>query len=135
MAMDETLKKLDEMGPKALDELQSWISTTKDFVTEQAPLVVQEIINWGMAQHVVWMIIFAFPVTVGIFGLRKRAKVDWTAHSDITAEQAWCTIKLIIGGIGFIGFFVNVYWFCYVFFAPRLYVLDYLRDLIKTTGN
>ena len=61
-------------------------------------------------------------------------KIDIT--ESIRPTEVFSIIYVFVGGIvGFITTVYNVYIFCFVMFAPRLYVIQELSDLIKNVGG
>lgn len=138
MAMEETLKKLDQMGPAALDELKRWVESTTDFMSTQVPLVVDEIITWGLAKYIFATVICLPFLILLIHTLKTRSKVDWedsSGYGQPTGSQVFWVIKAVLGLAGSIIFCVHVYHALFVWFAPRLYVLEVLSDLVKSKGT
>lgn len=122
--MEEELKaKLIE----SLDSVTQYVNTTKDFVAEQSPLVVQEMLNAGYLEassHLLFNVtIFITFLTALIFA--RKSKLD---NSDKTAASIFSVIGI---ALSFSLAFVSIYNLLYIYFCPRLYVIETISDLIR----
>lgn len=123
----DIVEKLNESAEKLLD----YVEQTGDFVVEQAPLVVQEMITWGITHCVFWIIIVSIVLLpiIAICGyfFRIGVKDDW--------DVDYCIPSGMVGGVSLIFWFLviasNIYDLLYIYFAPRLFILDQLKGLIK----
>lgn len=123
----DIVEKLNESAEKLLD----YVEQTGDFVVEQAPLVVQEMITWGITHCVFWIIIVSIVLLpiIAICGyfFRIGVKDDW--------DFDYCIPSGMVGGVSLIFWFLviasNIYDLLYIYFAPRLFILDQLKGLIK----
>ena len=124
--MDEQLKELTTAG---LSKALEYIETAEGFVVEQAPLLVQEILAFGMAEAcitAVILVVLASGLGYGTYRLVKVAVKDG-------AEEAAFIIGLLGGGASIgslIAFFSEVFTIAKITFAPRLYLLQELKELL-----
>ena len=124
--MEEQLKELTTAG---LSKALEYIETAEGFVVEQAPLLVQEILAFGMAEACITaaiLLILASGLGYGTYRLVKAAIAD-------TANEAAFLIGLLGGGASFgctLGLFSEVFTIAKITFAPRLYLLQELKALL-----
>jgi hypothetical protein len=134
-------KVIEEKLVASLDEVQKWAESTKDFVSEQAPLVVQEVIRWGIAQNIFWTLLFAILmilVTITWLYIRK----SWKWDTSVGDGRDWFPVGFFLNGICVLINFVMftflssaVYNLVYIWVAPRLYVLDQLATLLNRANG
>ena len=124
--MDDLVKELTTTG---LSKALEYIETAESFVVEQAPLLVQEILAFGMAEACITAficLVVAAGLGYGTFSLVAIAVKD-------KADEAAFLIGLLGGGgsIGFtIGLFGQMFTIAKITFAPRLYLLQELKALL-----
>jgi hypothetical protein len=123
---------------ESIDQVQQYIEGGANFVAEQVPLVVQEIITWGMAQCLIWICVWICVCLVGVAGtihLRHVGKRKEQEEEEgdvgyvlsvISRVIAYATSCVFIVSIG-----ICIYDLCFIYFAPRLYVLETISGLIK----
>lgn len=92
------------MGMKALEEFNSLYSGGKEFVVEQAPIVIKEYLTFSFMEGVINIIIPLILVLVGVIGLiilfrgvvlnkgslRYREELDTASHKD-----SWYMARLV----------------------------------------
>lgn len=125
----------------ALVKVGQWVEWTEDLAAEQAPLLVKEIIYWGIAQP-------AFGVGLGLFFLLfLPITVFLTSRSKTLPEGKKCmgaaladkgcgfdAVRAVVGGIllpvlGFVIFCANIMSFLKPIVAPRVFLIEYFRAL------
>lgn len=145
--MSETLKAADELGKKMIESAPSVVDGVKDisantadrlfaFIEKETPNLFHEIVAIGQCKAVIHFVVFVFFVTVLSLLIRwcwsftKRA--DFGIREDITyppiiagAIAIFLLFLIIIANIDYSDNYIKP------FFAPRIYVLEYLRDLVK----
>lgn len=153
--MDE---ETQEMINNNLQEIILWTKesakATSDFVTEQAPLVVQEMIAWGIFENGFYAALY------GVLGLaciimvvfcikrfrRQIQKINSSQKDCNCNDYEYCEnckdniacMYMVIGSIsGIASLFLliacidNFMTCMYIYFAPRLYILDELSRYIN----
>lgn len=120
------------MDPAVQEYLKAILSTAQSgaaFVKEQAPLVVQELISYGRAIETIWFVLVVFITTPTIYFSIKRWDSLWktTIEDDVPA-----IILPIVGLVASTVFLWNaIRDVTLVWFAPRLYVLEWAIGLTK----
>lgn len=119
-------------------ELLEWAKAGKDFVAEQMPLLVQEIIKWGFAEAICWMIVAIALFLIGLYfrgKLRAQEKNSpWRSFDEGGPLPlfAW----LGIGGVWFVSFlmfFGNLFTAVKTVVAPRVYLIEYLANIVQNS--
>lgn len=134
-------KTLETKLVESFTEIQSWVNTTKDFVAEQAPLVVQEVIRWGLYQHIFWASLSCFLLIVGLYTCYRAFKYsitfNWEQAGDVA--QVSSIILSVSSPVWSVIWFCNMtyslYQVTYISVAPRLYVLEQLAGLLNKANG
>lgn len=121
------------MQPDQLQQLLKFLTDTlsegKDFAVDQAPKFVQELLWWRVAEAEFWMIfglgVFIIAVLIG-----WAIYANSSEFSKSTAKAGWWALTL--GGLILCFLFqaVNLYTIIQVKVAPRVVILEMVRDLI-----
>src|SRR5690349_10729911 len=114
--MPDVKELIAQKGVEALEELQTYVKAGKDFVVEQSPLLIQEIIRWGFYNNLCWFLLnltlFTLCwITVYQFFFSKWGKEVWkdvSSSSGPTDKQAVSLAFSIPGAIGGIIFLLPV---------------------------
>ena len=115
-----------------LTALESLLKDGKDLAIEQAPEVAKEILRYSMASCSAWAL-FEIACCYVIYRIGVKAYLAMKEDTNDALLSAFP--PMLIGGLLFSVFalaaFMNVDQFCKAYFAPRLYVIDYLRSEVK----
>ncbi len=130
--MDEKTQELvNQAGQKVLD----WAEATENFTIEQAPLLAQEIVRYGILNNSLQLAFFLVipPVAIYLsyrFGTSKDAwKEDPTPKG--TACIVFGSIGFIFTAIGLVVCSKNVVPnLCKALVAPRLYIIEQVSKLL-----
>lgn len=138
--MNEQLEeRIVESLTDILDFVDSAGSTAGEFVAGQAPLVVEEIIVWGIAKWswLMLMAISAFFCSRQLFKAKKAMKIiRLESPSKYTGSTTSIGEDLsLIGAIAlrFLSLTATCFWIALAskpIFAPRLYVMEVLREML-----
>lgn len=116
---------------KAMDATGNAVDKAVDFVMEQTPLLVQEVLHWYFAYYLI-MFILGFVVVGALAYLTYRTNKWIKSKKDDDYMVAW----LPIGVINLIGIVVacdslfNLTWLK-IYIAPRLWLIEYTTQLVK----
>lgn len=136
---------LIEKATESLGEIQKWVESGKDFVVEQAPLVVHEIIAWGIAECTFFLVLNGIIIITALIMLycsmfrKKMLENVWFDENMRRANPTFHQIQSIVGSaVGIMGTiisFANIcgytYFLLFIVYAPRLYILQELSKLLK----
>ncbi len=104
-------------------------TTAGDFLEEQVPLVVKELIAWKIVGNLAFAFIMFLPspfifVSVRKHGLTERV-TDW--DNDLTTPGVLSLFNLIPVALGLVGLFEGLKWLV----APRAALIEYAASLVK----
>lgn len=125
---DEAKELLIESAGK----LQEYLDSTEVFVLEQAPLLAQEVVRYGVWVNGSFSIGSAFLsiLVLGIWVLYARSRVkndDWDTNPEIFIS-AMLSMFIFVPSI--VCFSVTVGSFLKALIAPRLYLLETIGSLL-----
>lgn len=122
----------------AIAELMKWASNAADFAKEQMPLVAQEIIRFGIAESIL-VLLLTIGIMAIIWRIRHNLLYSRTDHEGNPYKRSPDEDEYIFSAI--ICFFTSAIPFCFMcgaawqmtqaIFAPRLYLLEYLRGFTQ----
>ncbi len=131
--------RLDDFITQAIE----WLEKAGDFVAEQAPILVQELLTYKMVQYTIFWILFVFIavlfILVGrwlyinrerLYPTAEECRNRYTDFSQDSVGTLYFTFK--IGGSILIAVSTAFYLvaFLEIYLAPRVYILNYLRRLL-----
>lgn len=126
-------EELEKQLLQSIDVVKQYITMTTDFVGEQAPLLISEIVRFNLFYSGLWLLfsmITAFITYRCIIGIQKYHK-----EKDVD-KVATCIIGLAISAMTtIIMFFCNIKIFVMCLVAPRLFIINYIKGFYTTTGN
>lgn len=124
-------EELEKRLLESMDKITIWIEEAESFAREQAPLVVQELLDYRFAEHLA-KLIFVLLLIVTLIGFARfsyKKAVDWNWEN---AGEGWAFSV----GISIIASFLfsaialfEVIPLLKIWYAPRVYVLEQLRHL------
>ncbi len=120
----------------AIAHIGEWVETGEAFATEQVPLLVTEIIYWGVASAAFWVVLGACFLLAATFAFRFGFK-RWTEWSELDCDPEFfrkvptCVIVIVGGAVGFFMFTCNFMDMLKPLLAPRLYLIEYFQQLVR----
>jgi hypothetical protein len=128
--------EVQEQIARFLTKANDAVEKGSEFVVEQAPLVIQEMITFGRACH-------TGAVLAGLLGLlavylfvKKKAEPIMSVKGRATTDLEDFTLiagsiaSLVLSVVSIATICCNVEQTIKVWFAPRLYILEKLGDLL-----
>ena len=125
------------MKEEILNNLAGLIEYVKqgaDFVKEQAPLYVQELISYGIWISIFEMILCVLGVIGGVFGLVKLIKYMKTEEYDTDFIGALSMCFMALGALiifCIVAFCIDGETLIQATVAPRVYVVEKLMSICK----
>jgi len=127
---------LSNVSAEAIQQAMEWVKQAKDFAVEQAPLLAREIVIAGIARNTAQFLMSIVIIIVIVFCSYKFV-ANYKKIDDATdGLAALSALVLLIGGsmalLGLSMFaFDCIAGLCTAIFAPRLYVIEQLAQLVK----
>ncbi len=120
----------------AIAHIGEWVETGEAFATEQVPLLVTEIIYWGVADAAFWVVLGTCFLLAAAFTFRFGYK-HWSEWTKLNSDPEFCrkmpTCIIVVVGtlVGFIMFTSNIMAMLKPLVAPRLYLIEYFQQLVR----
>ena len=132
-----------------LNDITTNVSTAKNFVLGELPDVIQQLLTWKLMNFIVLYVLCILVLIASIFIYRtlmtidrntmstfqKNAVCSWYSDGTYTLkDQHQLLVILSVFGIGasIIFMLTNLNVLLELIFAPKLYLLEYAADLLKT---
>lgn len=112
------------------DKIQQWIESTEAFLTEQTPLLVQEVLLYHTFLYGSSM---AASLVLFVILLWSAKKMTQNKKRSEEPEFDFGAFIFVLLGVlaSFISFFVFLVKLTKVLVAPRLFILEYVGGLIS----
>ena len=122
------------MKEELFSKLLGWVNTIEDFTMEQLPLFVEEILTYRAIYHGIWASLGFLAVGVIIYLLIKyRLKRDEDGYFD--PGELFTFVFMWIANFILLGVSVaQTFKFIMVLVAPRLYLIEYVSNLVNGGG-
>ena len=134
-------KNSEEIVNQVGHKLLEWAETTESFAEAQVPKLIEEILMYNMATSIGLAVLsFLILLVVGSYWYswyRSDNNFFYDCNSQIAREGkiAFSITFTIVAVLGpSITFFVQVLEALKIWLAPRLYVIEYLRELVEKGG-
>lgn len=122
-----------------LDFTVKSLETTKDFVVEQTPLLIQEYIQWGFWSNIisasislVILIVCVYCTTIGRSSLLKKYFKDENNEGWFIAAVILTIASCIFGMFALEDFVNHIKTVVKIQVAPRVYILQELKTLLPS---
>ena len=120
-------EELTERLVSSLDKVMAYVERGVGFAEEQAPLVVDEIILYGRVMETSYILIELLILAGGLWGVGKLLKLALESDDE---NYILCLIPLVpILLFVAVIFTLSLSKFYMAWFAPRLYVLEFIGRL------
>ena len=119
--------KINEILSFLLEHAQN----ASEFAADQAPLIAQEIILYGRVTSVIVLLLSAIGIWFAVKCFRFSIRGAKKKHEDLFGLSAVSGMGAVIFGVGgFIGAAEGLMMFAKAWFAPRLYLIDYITGIL-----
>lgn len=136
----QTLEKATAVGGEVYDATKAGLGKAVDFAQEQIPDVIAQLMKWEFAYHAMWTVIWLITMVVILIIGRKFWKASLTksdncSYSDLCSSRTahrlptFASVFLALV-ILFNGFSYNASQCAKVYFAPKVFLLEYCSDLV-----
>jgi len=113
---------MNEKLIEVLDKLLQWAEAAEGMTMEQAPLLLQEIITWGIVWNGIWLLL-----TVCTLPLLVRS---WKWGVRETKEEPMFLIPAIATVCWIPTFICALYTLLQIWLTPQLYIIEKLRGML-----
>lgn len=121
--------KADSLKQETLEFTLETLQSTKEFVIEETPLVIQEFYNWEITSSIIWTSVWLAIFIISYFAIKKYKKKDKESYLDDSEEIfnffAW--VGVVSGGLFFI---IDLTDLIKIWVAPRVYLIEHISNLI-----
>ena len=122
------------MKEELFNKLLGWVNTIEDFTMEQLPLFVEEILTYRAIYHGIWasLLILVFGIAAYLL-IKYRPKRDEDGYFE--PGELFVSILMWAGElILFLVSVAHIFKFIMVLVAPRLYLIEYVSNLVNGGG-
>lgn len=129
-----------EILAKSVKVITDYLSASVEFVKEQAPDVANQIIAWGAAQAIFWTVVGAVMIVAATIGwtlvIKFSKKPLYDNYHSWSERQIARFVPTLVLSIfftiaGIASVITNLQTYLMIQYAPKVYLLMYLKDLIK----
>jgi len=134
---------------KVIEKANSGVDASIDFLSDQLPDVVHQLLTWGLLSSVVSCFVCLIVVVTCVFAInktlssiesaKKSKRTNWAyfaySHSDDGTLEA-CSIFVFIFSsvaitVSIIAFIANAFEALKIGFAPKIWLIEYAATLAK----
>jgi hypothetical protein len=126
MSESKTLSVLEQTLVDTINATKSGISQGIDFAQQQIPEVVQQLLMWKMAQALIWLVTCLALIILCVYLTIKAFK-----GKDDGMQGVSLALSIFVGVPSVIGFIIALSQVIKIWTAPKLYLLEYVADLIR----
>lgn len=126
-------KKIKENIGEIIDKLQIYVENAENFAADQAPQLLQEIIYWGIIENSIDAFIGLIVLSICSYAVYYFFTKYPTAD-DEEQEVAYVFGIIVSSTASIISFCVTLaqlQMVLYIYFAPRLYLIDRISDIAR----
>jgi len=108
------------------------VGTAKDFILAQLPDVIQQLIMFNLVYRsflVSLGIILLLMSVVGLITILRWKNFD--SNDDVAQKVMLLIVTIISGFIGLLSFLFNVKELLMLYFAPKVWLIEYAVHLVK----
>jgi len=138
--LEQVGNELSSISLDVIEWLKDVVPKSKDFVVDQAPDVIQEIITRAIAMKSLGLLfglllLSAIVVTLKIATKERKAREKitpkaWETKEASGFEFSMYAVSVVCGVFGTVITAINLQGLVYILLAPKLYILEYLRRML-----
>lgn len=140
---DLSKDQLEKLATESVNTALSWLNSAGEFVAEQAPLFIQDFINYHLAYHSILLAAY-----LAVFILVYTKVRSWIKSLDKEMEEegnkkdeALSTFWILFHVLKFFSFFIligfayNLFKITVLIVSPRMYIFNYLMEMKQSMGK
>lgn len=117
---------MEEQILNSLADILGYVKAGANFAAEQAPLVAQEILYYGMAIHALWIVLSGAALWLCAFKF-----IPWCRAEAANSGGGSLGLAICVTAISVIVFICNLELMFKATLAPRLYVIAEITSMLK----
>jgi hypothetical protein len=133
---EKVVETVSQVSAESLKQIMEWIRQGVETAKEQIPQVANEIVRYGRIKETIYII--ALPIAVFLLCLLTVKLFKTWKHGDeycIDSEEMIGLFGSLFIAAGVVilslAFLFEIEPFLLAWFAPKLYVLNYLKEFLK----
>ena len=127
--MKETDRQLAEILKKGLEAAEK----TGNFVVEQAPDLIQQLIVWKTCEYI-FLILISIAFMFSLYKWHKSAMKRYDNYDDFCCKIEffiYCIYAIVVIVIFGIALFTSFFNLIQILLAPKIWLIEYASQLIK----
>ena len=127
--MKETDQQLAEILKKGLEAAEK----TGNFVVEQAPDLIQQLIVWKTCEYI-FLILISIAFMFSLYKWHKSAMKRYDDFDDFCDKIEffiYCIYSIVVISIFGIALFTSFFNLIQILLAPKIWLIEYASQLIK----
>jgi len=127
--MKETDQQLAEILKKGLEAAEK----TGNFVVEQAPDLIQQLIVWKTCEYI-FLILISIAFMFSLYKWHKSAMKRYDDFNDFCNKSEffiYCIYAIVVILIFGIALFTSFFNLIQILLAPKIWLIEYATNLIK----
>jgi hypothetical protein len=132
MPDSETIQSL---SVEAFKLLLNNITNMKDFVIEQAPDICKQILAFGFVSNIVYITLCVLIIAMSLYVIKYITKDLNLEKSHNDENDGICFFTLVLCGIIVISFGImikDILELLKIYYAPKLYLIDYIMNIVNS---
>lgn len=129
---------IKQVGAELLEILKQGLISGSKTVSEQFPILCQQILKWGLVNNICTILLSVFFMVISYKSIKYLCEKIKEKETDFIDNPFWFIGIIILGIVGIT--FLICFW-CAIFelgkiiSAPNVYLLDYFKDLITPKSS
>ncbi len=125
---------MEKIGVELATEALNILKGTKEFVLDQAPDFMRQVLAWSMAESVIEIVAGVIGLSVGLYLIIGISYPEWNikTYEQKEGEMILSGIAgLVLSVVGSIASLGGLYCAVKIHYAPKLFLLEYFASLVK----
>lgn len=123
MNKEEIMNQLTSLSIDSLNDIREFFSSATEFTSEQAPVLIQQVLTYSVIINVALIITGVFLMVFGVVFIRKN-------HDEYNPEGYWA-VGIITNVIGLPMIVCATVELVQIYLAPKIFLLNYFANLFK----
>ena len=128
----DTIQKASNVTGEVYDAAKGVTTRAIDFASEQIPDVIHQLLVWKLAESLAYVVL-GLSIILLFFWTRSRVKAY--VEADDGDKEIVLLYTVFCGGLSFsiggIFMFYNLLDVIKIWFAPKIFLIEYAADLLK----